>query len=72
MSHFKCTPDGSHCKRAAPPVMRRLVRGARVEFVLSDGRVVDADPRDDGPYVAQVGSAAVSSVRVVDDCGNSA
>jgi hypothetical protein len=50
----------------------RLVRGARVEFVLSDGRVVTADGRDDGTYVGQVGSGTVSSVRVVDDCGNSA
>ena len=50
----------------------RLVRGARVSFVLSDGRVVSATGSDDGSYAAQVGSASVSAVRVVDDCGNSA
>jgi hypothetical protein len=50
----------------------RLVRGASVEFVLSDGRVVAASGRDDGSYVAQVGSASVSAVRVLDDCGNAA
>src|SRR5436190_2152330 len=50
----------------------RLVRYAHVAFVLSDGRVVDAVGSDDGTYSAQVGSASVSSVRAVDDCGNSA
>jgi neutral ceramidase len=50
----------------------RLVLGARVSFVLSDGRVVDAVGSDDGTYAASVGSASVSAVRVVDDCGNSA
>jgi hypothetical protein len=50
----------------------RLVRGASVEFVLSDGRVVDATGSDDGTYAAAVGTASVSAVRVVDDCGNSA
>ncbi|HET9023926.1 MAG TPA: neutral/alkaline non-lysosomal ceramidase N-terminal domain-containing protein, partial [Burkholderiaceae bacterium] len=50
----------------------RLVRDARVSFVLSDGRVVDASGGDDGTYEAAVGSASVSSVRVVDGCGNSA
>jgi neutral ceramidase len=49
----------------------RLVRGARVSFVLSDGRVVDAVGSDDGTYEAAVGSASVSAVRVADDCGNS-
>jgi neutral ceramidase len=50
----------------------RLVLGARVSFGLSDGRVVAADGRDDGTYEAQVGSASVSAVRVVDGCGNAA
>jgi hypothetical protein len=50
----------------------RLVRGASVSFVLSDGRVVTAVGSDDGTYAAGIGSASVSSVRVVDDCGNSA
>jgi neutral ceramidase len=49
----------------------RLVRGASVAFVLSDGRVVDATEGDGGTYEAHVGSASVSAVRVVDDCGNS-
>jgi hypothetical protein len=40
--------------------------------VLSDGRVVDATGSDDGTYAAAVGTASVSAVRVVDDCGNSA
>jgi hypothetical protein len=61
-------PDpGSRALIALP----RLVRGASVEFVLSDGRVVVAAPRDEGTYWAAVGSASVSSARVVDDCGNS-
>ena len=50
----------------------RLVRDARVSFVLSDGRVVAADGSDDGSYAARVGSASVSAVRVADDCGNPA
>ena len=50
----------------------RLVRDAGVEFVLSDGRTVTASPNADGSYSAEVGSAAVDSVRVADDCGNSA
>jgi hypothetical protein len=50
----------------------RLVRGASVAFVLSDGRVVAAGGGDDGSYEAAVGSASVSAVRVLDDCGNSA
>ena len=62
-------PDPGSSALVALP---RLVRGARVEFVLSDGRVVAASGHDDGTYVATVGSASVSSVRVVDDCGNSA
>jgi neutral ceramidase len=62
-------PDpGSSALIALP----RLVRGALVEFVLSDGRVVRANGGDDGTYEAAVGSASVSAVRVVDDCGNSA
>jgi neutral ceramidase len=49
----------------------RLVRGADVEFVLSDGsRVRGTDPENDGTYEAAVGSASVSSVRVADNCGN--
>jgi hypothetical protein len=56
---------------AALVALPRLVRDARAEFVLSDGRVVTADPRDDGTYEAVVGSGTVSSVRVIDDCGNS-
>jgi hypothetical protein len=50
----------------------RLVRGARVSFVLSDGRVVAATGSDDGTYGARVGSASVSAVRIADDCGNGA
>jgi hypothetical protein len=47
------------------------VRGADVAFLLSDGRRVAALDRDnDGTYEAQVGAALVSSVRVVDGCGN--
>jgi hypothetical protein len=62
-------PDpGSQALIALP----RLVRDARVEFVLSDGRVVSADGGDDGTYEAAVGSATVSAVRVLDSCGNSA
>jgi neutral ceramidase len=62
-------PDpGSSALIALP----RIVRGASVEFVLSDGRVVDAVGGDDGTYEAAVGTASVSSVRVLDDCGNSA
>jgi neutral ceramidase len=62
-------PDpGSQALVALP----RLVRDARVSFVLSDGRVVDASGGDDGTYEAAVGSASVSAVRVVDDCGNTA
>jgi hypothetical protein len=62
-------PDpGSSALIALP----RLVRDARVEFVLSDGRVVNAGGGDDGTYEAAIGSASVSSVRVSDSCGNSA
>ena len=62
-------PDpGSQALIALP----RLVRDARVEFVLSDGRTVTAEGGDDGTYEAPVGSATVSAVRVVDSCGNSA
>jgi hypothetical protein len=50
----------------------RLVRGASVEFVLSDGSSVAAVGSDDGTYRAAGGSASVSSVRVVDDCANAA
>jgi hypothetical protein len=50
----------------------RLVSGARVSFVLSDGGVVAARGSDDGTYAAPVGNASVASVRVVDDCANSA
>jgi hypothetical protein len=50
----------------------RLVRDARVSFVLSDGRIVTASPRGDGTYAARVGPASVASTRVADDCGNSA
>jgi hypothetical protein len=51
--------------------LARLVRGADVEFVLSDGsRVRGADPENDGTYEAAVGSASVSAVRVGDGCGN--
>lgn len=50
----------------------RLVLGAHVSFVLSDGRTVDAVGGDDGSYTASVGSASVTAVHVVDDCGNSA
>ena len=62
-------PDpGSQALIALP----RLVRDARVEFVLSDGRVVDGTGGGDGTYQAAVGSATVSAVRVADSCGNSA
>lgn len=62
-------PDpGSSALIALP----RIVRDARVELVLSDGGVVAADGGDDGTYEAQVGTRTVSSVRVVDSCGNSA
>jgi hypothetical protein len=62
-------PDpGSSALIALP----RLVLGASVEFVLSDGRIVRANGGDDGTYEAAVGSASVSAVRVVDECGNSA
>ena len=62
-------PDpGSSALIALP----RLVRGASVSFVLSDGRVVSATGGDDGSYEAPVGSASVSAVRVLDDCGNAA
>jgi hypothetical protein len=51
----------------------RLVRGADVAFVLSDGRRVAArDADDDGTYEAAVGTASVAAVRVEDSCGNSA
>jgi hypothetical protein len=51
----------------------RLVRGATVEFTLSDGTKVKAtDPGGAGVYSAPVGAASVTGVSVVDDCGNSA
>jgi hypothetical protein len=62
-------PDpGSRALIALP----RLVRAGSVAFVLSDGRVVDAGGGDDGTWEAAVGSASVSAVRVLDDCGNTA
>jgi neutral ceramidase len=62
-------PDpGSSALIALP----RLLRSGSVSFVLSDGRVVDASGGDDGTWEAAVGSASVSAVRVLDDCGNSA
>jgi neutral ceramidase len=52
--------------------LSRLVIGARVDLTLSDGRVKRAfDSDHDGVYTTNVGSASVTRVSVVDDCGNS-
>lgn len=49
----------------------RLVLGADVVLALGPGReVVATDPDGDGVYTARVGTAAVTGVRVRDDCGN--
>jgi neutral ceramidase len=49
----------------------RLVMGATVNLTLSDGRVKRAfDADHDGVYTTNVGSASVTRVSVVDDCGN--
>jgi len=47
------------------------VMGATVNLTLSDGRVKRAfDSDHDGVYTTNVGSASVTGVSVVDDCGN--
>ena len=49
----------------------RLVRDATVKFELSDGSTAEAtDPDGDGAYSVPVGTRSVTSVSVVDDCGN--
>jgi neutral ceramidase len=49
----------------------RLVMSATVNLTLSDGRVKRAfDADHDGVYTANVGSASVTKVTVIDDCGN--
>src|SRR3954471_8605816 len=60
-------PDPGTASLLALP---RLLRRGSVSFVLSDGRVVAADGRDDGTYEAPIGGASVDAVRVADDCGN--
>ena len=50
----------------------RLVIGATVNLTLSDGRVKRAlQSNQDGVYTTNVGTATVTGVSVVDDCGNS-